>query len=96
VLGLQPAAAADNDQERERLAGLSRQLHMLDRLAEHGANLPRQDGSRYHFDYARLREDIERVRAGILDYLTPLRAQPRDPVKLVGGYRRESAEEDSP
>ena len=96
LLGSAPVIAADSSLEREHLAALSRQLDMLDRLAEHGAGLPRQEGSRYHFDYARLREDIERVRAGIRDYLTPQRAQPRDPVTLVGGYRRESAEEDSP
>lgn len=96
LLGSAPIIAADNSPEREHLAALLRQLDLLDRLAEHSASLPRQDGSRYHFDYARLREDIERVRAGIRDYLTPQRAQPRDPVALVGGYRQESAEEDSP
>lgn len=86
--------AADNIAEREQLATIVRQLDMLDRLTEHSASLPRQDGSRYHFDYARLREDIERVRNGILDYLTPKRAQPRDPVELSGDYRLES--EDTP
>ncbi len=91
---LQPAVAADNTIEREQLATLVRQLDMLDRLAEHSASLPPQDGSRYHFDYTRLREDIERVRRGIHDYLTPKRAQPRDPVELSGDYRLES--EDAP
>lgn len=96
LLGSAPVIAADSSLEREHLAALSRQLDLLDRLAEYSASLPRQEGSRYHFDYVRLREDIERVQAGIRDYLTPQRAQPRDPVTLVGGYRRESAEEDSP
>lgn len=91
---LQPAVAADKTMEREQLATLVRQLDMLDRLAKHSGSLPRQDGSRYHFDYARLREDIARVRNGIRDYLTPQRAQPRDPVKLAGDYRLES--QDSP
>lgn len=96
LLSIQPAFAGDTASEHAQLAALVRQLDMLDRLAEHSATLPRPDGSRYHFDYARLREDIERVRSGIHDYLRPQRAQPRDPVTLVGGYRRESAEEDSP
>lgn len=96
LLGSTPVIAADSSPEREHLAALSRQLDLLDRLAEYSASLPRQDGSRYHFDYVRLREDIERVRAGIRDYLTPQRAQPRDPVALVGGYRQESEEEDTP
>lgn len=96
LLGIQPALASDAASEHTQLAALVRQLDMLDRLAEYSATLPRTDGSRYHFDYVRLREDIERVRSGIRDYLSPQRAQPREPVALVGGYRRESAEEDSP
>ena len=39
------------------------------------------------FDYLRLREDLLRVRAGIEDYLTPRRAQPRDPLEFQGDYR---------
>lgn len=93
LLALQPALAEDNSPERAQLAALVRQLDMLDRLAEHGASLSRQEDSRYHFDYARLREDIERVRSGIRDYLTPQRVQPRDPVTLIGDYRQESDEE---
>jgi len=88
------AVAADTDaiSEHTRLAAIVRQLDMLDRLAEHSDDLPEQDGSLYHFDYARLREDIERIRNGIQDYLTPQRAQPRDPMELSGDYRRESEE----
>lgn len=89
---LQPVVAADNTMENEQLAAIVRQFDMLDRLAEHSDNLSEQDGSRYHFDYTRLREDIERIRSGIQDYLTPQRAQPRDPVELSGDYRRESEE----
>ncbi|MGB3749183.1 MAG: RAQPRD family integrative conjugative element protein [Rhodanobacter sp.] len=96
LVGPAPALAADAASEHAQLAALVRQLDMLDRLAEHSATLPRPDGSRYHFDYARLREDIEHVRAGIQDYLTPQRAQPRDPVALLGGYRQEPTEEDAP
>ena len=88
------AFAADTASEHAQLAALVRQLDMLDRLAEHSERLPRQDASRYHFDYARLREDIERVRSGIRDYLTPQRAQPRDPTTLIGDYRQEA--EDAP
>jgi RAQPRD family integrative conjugative element protein len=96
LLGAQHTLAADTDSEHTRLAALVRQLDMLDRLAEQGASLPPRDRSRYHFDYARLREDIERVREGLRDYLTPQRAQPRDPVTLLGDYRRESEADDTP
>ncbi len=94
LLTLQLPVAADGAAESERLIALVRQLDMLDRLAEHSERLPKQDASRYHFDYARLREDIERVRSGIRDYLTPQRAQPRDPTTLIGDYRQEA--EDAP
>jgi RAQPRD family integrative conjugative element protein len=96
LLGAQTTLAADTDSERVALAALVRQLDMLDRLAEHGASLPPRDGSRYHFDYARLREDIERIRGGLRDYLTPQRAQPRDPITLFGDYRRESEADNTP
>lgn len=93
-LSIQPVLAGDSATEHTQLAALIRQLDMLDRLAEHSERLPKQDASRYHFDYARLREDIERVRSGIRDYLTPQRAQPRDPTTLIGDYRQEA--EDTP
>ncbi|MBN4664309.1 raqprd family integrative conjugative element protein [Pandoraea nosoerga] len=90
---LQPAIA-DNTPEREQLAALGRQLDLIDRLAEHAAHNAPQQRARYHFDHARLREDLQRVRAGIQDYLTPPRAQPRDPVELSGDYRQSSPPSD--
>ena len=92
--GLQPAIAADapdNAAEREMLATVTRQLELLDRLAERAATTAPQERVRYHFDYARLRADLERVRAGVRDYLVPQRAQPRDPVPLIGDYTRSNA-----
>lgn len=92
--GLQPAIAADasdNAAEREMLAAVTRQLELLDRLAEHAATTAPQERARYHFDYARLRADLERVRTGVRDYLVPQRAQPRDPVPLAGDYTRSIA-----
>lgn len=96
LLGAPLALAADQDAEHAQLAALVRQLDMLDRLAEHGASLPVQPGARYHFDYARLREDIARIREGVRHYLAPQRAQPRDPVQLTGDYRRESEADEAP
>lgn len=74
--------------EREQLATLVLQLDLIDRLANHAATAEPQHRARYHFDYTRLQEDIERIRAGINDYLTPQRAQPRDPIELLGDYRQ--------
>jgi len=76
---------------------LARQLNLIDRLAEHAANTAPQERARYHFDYARLRADLNRVRAGLQDYLVPQRAQPRDPVPLAGDYvRRDRADDEEP
>ena len=82
---LQPAIAEDTP-EREQIAALARQLNLIDRLAEHAANTAPQERARYHFDYARLRAELQRIRAGVQDYLVPQRAQPRDPVPLTGDY----------
>ena len=93
-----PASAADGlASEREQLAALARQLDLIDRLAEHAANTAPQERARYHFDYARLRADLKRVRAGLQDYLVPQRAQPRDPVPLAGDYvHRDRADDEEP
>ena len=92
---LQPAVAADGvAMEREQLAVLARQLDLIDRLAEHAAHTAPQERARYHFDYARLRADLKRVRAGLQDYLVPQRAQPRDPMPLAGDYTRSGAASD--
>ena len=89
--------AADDASERERLAALARQFNLIDRLAEHAANTAPQERARYHFDYVRLRADLQRVRAGLQDYLVPRRAQPRDPVPLAGDYvRRDRADDEEP
>ena len=97
LAGASPASAGDASAEHEQLAALARQLDLLDRLAEHAANTAPQERARYHFDYARLRADLKRVRAGLQDYLVPQRAQPRDPVPMAGDYvRRDRAHDEEP
>ena len=87
LIALKPALAADVASEDTQLAMLVRQLDMLDRLAEQSERLPHESVARYHFDYGRLHADVERIRTGIRDYLSPPRAQPRDPDALLGDYR---------
>ena len=84
---LAPIHATDTASESARLTLIQRQLDTIDRLADASEALPVTDGNRYHFDYARLHADIARMRRGIGDYLTPPRAQPRDPSALTGDYR---------
>lgn len=81
---------ADHDIERAQLAAVLRQLDALERHAESSAALPHPLATRYHFDYLRLREDIQRIRIGVQDYLTPQRAQPRDTTTLLGEYTSEA------
>ncbi len=83
-----PAMASDGELEREQLAALARQIELTDRLTERAASTPPQERTRYHFDYDRLRADLQRVRTGLQDYLVPQRAQPRDPIPLSGDYKR--------
>jgi len=97
LAGASPASAGDATAEHEQMAALARQLDLIDRLAEHAGNTAPQARARYHFDYARLRADLKRVRAGLQDYLVPQRAQPRDPVPLAGDYvRRNRADDEEP
>ncbi|WP_321897197.1 integrative conjugative element protein, RAQPRD family [Burkholderia cepacia] len=80
------AHAEEDAPEREQLAAVIRQLDLADRVARHATHTPSEERARYHFDYARLREDLKRIRAGVQDYLVPQRAQPRDPFPMIGDY----------
>lgn len=82
------ASADDATPEHARLAAALRQLDSIERLVAQQAAQQQDERARYHFDYARLTADLERVRAGIHNYLTPTRAQPRDPALLFGDYRQ--------
>ncbi|RRW33735.1 MULTISPECIES: RAQPRD family integrative conjugative element protein [Pseudomonadaceae] len=84
-------SADDATPEHARLAAALRQLDSIERLVAQQATQQHDEHARYHFDYARLSADLDRVRAGIRDYLTPTRAQPRDPAVLLGDYRQPAA-----
>ena len=81
------ASASDPDLHRQNLASALHQLDLLDRfLTSVASTYQPRPGERYHFDHARLRGDLQRVRAGIQAYLSPPRAQPREPEPLAGDY----------
>lgn len=89
-LSVMPVASASQPPtERSDLATIVRELNLIDQLALEGESAAPHHG-RYHFDYTRLHVDIARVRAGIKDYLSPPRAQPRDSTRLTGHYRRDT------
>src|SRR5690606_6378573 len=56
------SAAGDTAPEHAQLAALARQLDLLERTAHHSASIARYERARYHFDYARLHQDIVRIR----------------------------------
>ena len=81
------ASATDPDRHRQNLASALRQLDLLDRfLVTVSSTYQPSPAERYHFDHFRLREDLQRMRAGIQAYLSPRRAQPREPEPLAGDY----------
>ena len=79
------AASAD---EQVQLSLVQQQLDTIERLATRAelASTPKSN-ERYRFDYPQLLQDIQRIRHGVQGYLSPSRAQPRDPTELVGDYR---------
>jgi RAQPRD family integrative conjugative element protein len=79
---------AESGHEQDQLSRIQQQLDVIERLATQAeaANTAEVD-DRYRFDYPRLTEDIQRIRQGVRSYLSPSRAQPRDPDELVGDYR---------
>lgn len=89
----QPAMADDGSREREHLAAVVRQIDLIDRLARQAATASPRTRSRYHFDYRRFNADLQRLRHGVNDYLSPPRAQPRNSSALSGDYRRDTGPE---
>jgi RAQPRD family integrative conjugative element protein len=82
-------ALAESAIERERLALVVRQIDQITRqLAEAEQSAP-PDNTRYRFDYHRIRDDLNRMRAGLDGYLNPKRAQPRDMMPFADTYTHE-------
>lgn len=84
-------AVAQESRERSDLGLVQRQVTVIGQLAERAENSSDDAaGTRYRFDYPRLAADLERVREGIQQYLSPSRAQPADLVELAGQYSAEA------
>lgn len=87
-----PALARPDANEQQRLALVLRQLDAAARISVTKASVT-DPTDRYTFDYARLSADIELIRQGINGYLTPARAQPRNPSELTGHYTRSTQDQ---
>lgn len=85
---VQISSYAATAHEREQLSLVQQQLDTIERVtARTEVAITSEPGDRYRFDYPRLIQDIQRMRQGVQSYLSPSRAQPRDPTELVGDYR---------
>ena len=84
-------AAAEDVRERSDLGLMQRQIDAIELLADRAhSSATGTERDRYRFYYSRLTEDLERVRHGINNYLSPSRAQPADLVELAGEYRADT------
>jgi len=81
-----PHASAASASEQANLEVMIRQLNALEDTARRSAAVADEPGKRYFFDYQRFAGDIEHIRHGLEGYLTPSRAQPRDPAEISGDY----------
>lgn len=80
-------AVADADGEREVLARLAHEIEALAPLVAK-AEAQAEPDARIRFRYEWLRQDLERVRAGIQAHIDAPRAEPRKVEPLRGDYRR--------
>lgn len=84
-------AAAQDVRERSDLGLMQRQIDAIELLADRAhSSATATDQVRYRFDYPRLTADLQRIRHGISNYLSPSRAQPADLVELAGDYRADA------
>ena len=82
-----PGALADADAERAMLARLLQELTLLEPLIMRSEAEADPD-TRIHFQYDWLRQDLDRVRAGIQAHLDAPRNTPRPVPPLRGDYRQ--------
>ncbi|WP_419709570.1 RAQPRD family integrative conjugative element protein [Pseudomonas sp. NFX224] len=82
------SAVAQDVRERSDLGLMDQQLGVIAQLAERAHSVSTDtEGARYRFDFPRFTADLERLRHGVNQYLSPSRAQPADLADLIGDYR---------
>ncbi len=82
-----PPAAMASENEREALARLAHEIEQLEPLIAE-AETHADPAARIRFRYDWLRQDLARIRRGILDHVEAPRAEPRRVAPLRGDYRR--------
>ena len=95
VLALACSAHAAPTSEQASLALVLTQLdQMQSTLQRAQAQADEAPTARFFFDYSQASVDIQVMRNGINNYLTPTRAQPRNMAGLSGLYRREGSSDE--
>jgi len=87
LLVLSSAALADPDAEREALARLIHEIEALEPLIATAESQASPD-ARIRFRYDWLRQDLERIRAGVQEHIDAPRNEPRKVPPLRGDYRQ--------
>ncbi len=80
-------AVADADGERAALARITNELQAIEPLITKAESQANPD-ARIRFQYDWLRQDLDRIRLGIQEYIDTPRSQPRTFPPLRGDYRR--------
>lgn len=80
-------ALADPDAEREALARLIHEIEALEPIIATAESLSSPE-ARIRFRYDWLRQDLERIRAGIQEHIDGPRNEPRKVPPLRGDYRQ--------
>lgn len=82
-----PALAQEGVEERD-LGLIVKQLDAIAGLADRSKfATPPAGEPRYRFDYGQLAQDLQQIRLGVNEYLTPSRAQPNEFTQLSGSFR---------
>jgi len=80
-------AFADSDAERQALARLTHEIEALEPVIATAESQASPD-ARIRFRYDWLRQDLERIRAGIQEHIDAPRNEPRKVPPLRGDYRQ--------
>lgn len=86
-LGVSTPSLADASTERAELVRILHEIENLELIVQN-AEAARVSTQRIRFQYGWLRGDLEKVKAGIREYLDTAPATPRIPAPLAGDYIR--------
>lgn len=81
------ADSPDSDNERARLAGIAKELALIERLSFE-SEAKADASARTKFNYDALRSDINSMRTGIEEHVQAPRTEPRRVAPLLGDYRK--------